>query len=189
MLPFLMVGFFMCSCENDIKKVNELQEKRLGVDQAKNIESFFSHAGQMRAKLTAPLMYRYQFDTPKIEFPRNLHVDFYDSTRNIESQLFAKYGRYFENSGLVFLRDSVVIFNIRKDTLWCNELYWDRDKEQFYTDKPVVMSQHDPAKPEQKIYAQGGMISDQNFKIISFKNVGKVYNGFESFIKVKDSTQ
>ena len=114
-----------------------------------------------------------------------MHVDFYDSTLQVESQLFAKYGRYLENSNKIFLRDSVIIFNIRKDTLWCNELYWDQDKEQFYTDKPVVMRQHDP---QQKIFAKDGMLSDQNFKNVTFKSVGKIYNGFESFINVKDSS-
>jgi len=185
LLPFVMVGLMIASCENDIKRVKELQEKKLGVDQGTKIESFLSHAGKMRAKLTAPLMLRYQFDSAKIEFPKTLHVDFYDSTLQVESQLFAKYGRYLENSNKIFLRDSVIIFNVRKDTLWCNELYWDQDKEQFYTDKPVVMRQHDP---QQKIFAKDGMLSDQNFKNVTFKSVGKIYNGFESFINVKDSS-
>ncbi len=185
----MLIAMMIAACENDIKKVKELQEKKLGVDKATKIESYLSHAGKMRAKLTAPIMLRYQFDTSKIEFPNSLHVDFFDSTLQVESQLFAKYGRYLENSNKIFLRDSVIVFNIRKDTLWCNELYWDQDKEQFYTDKPVVMSQHDPNKPIQKIYASEGMLSDQNFKNISFKKVGKIYNGFESFINVKDSGQ
>ena len=93
-----------------------------------------------------------------------------------------------ESSDKVYLRDSVIMFNVKKDTLWCEELYWDKENGLFYTDKPVIMSQHDPAKPQQKIYAQEGMTSDQNFKNIVFKKVGKIYNGFDSYIKVKDST-
>jgi hypothetical protein len=33
----------------------------------------------------------------------------------------------------------VVVINTKGDTLYCNELYWDRKRtgEEFYTDKPV----------------------------------------------------
>jgi hypothetical protein len=39
----------------------------------------------------------------------------------------------------VFLKDSVRITNRLGDTLYCEELYWDRSRlnKEFYTDKPV----------------------------------------------------
>lgn len=172
------------SCENDIKKVQDLGKRRTGVEEGKNIESVFSNGGNLKADLKAPLMLRYLLDTPRVEFPNSLHVDFYDSAAHVESQLFAKYGRYFENEGKFFLRDSVVVFNIKKDTLWCNELYWDQNKQQFYTDKPIRLSQHEP---RQLIYGQG-LTADQNFKWFTIIKPGKEFNEHESFINVPDSS-
>src|SRR5687768_5815908 len=71
---FLISCFFVCSCENDIAKVKDLSSKKIGIEEAKNIESLLSQEGKMKAKLTAPYMLRYQLDTPKVEFPKTLKV-------------------------------------------------------------------------------------------------------------------
>ena len=91
------------SCENDEEKINALFTKKLGVDEAVNIESFMSQGGHMRAKLTAPLMLRYQDTGSRIVLPKTLHVDVYDSTLSIESRLDAFYASYFENRNIINL--------------------------------------------------------------------------------------
>ncbi|MCU0322477.1 MAG: LPS export ABC transporter periplasmic protein LptC, partial [Chitinophagaceae bacterium] len=138
LLAAIIMGcFFVTSCENEIKTVQDLGKRTLGVEEAKNIESYMSQAGKMRAKLSAPLMLRYLLDTPKVEFTKTMHVDFFDDTLGVESQLNCKYGRYLENDNKVYLRDSVVVFNRTGDTLWTDELLWDQIKQEFYTDKFV----------------------------------------------------
>ena len=47
-------------------KVKALFQKKLGVDEAINIESYMSQGGKMRAKLTAPLMLRYQDTSARV---------------------------------------------------------------------------------------------------------------------------
>jgi len=185
-VPTLTLFFCMglVSCENDIQMVKSLSQHKLGIEEGKNIISLMSNGGKSTAKLTAPVMLRYQTDTSKIEFPKSLHVDFYDSLTTVESQLFAKFGRYLENDNKVFLRDSVLVFNRKKDTLWCNELYWDQAQSIFYTDKPVVISQQNP---RQKIYGQG-LKADQSFKWFTLNKIGRVNTGEQSFINVADST-
>lgn len=140
--------FFMCGCENDVNEVRELSRKKENIEEGKNISSYLSMDGKMRAHLTAPLMLRIQGDTGRrTEFPRSLHVDFYnDSTARIESQLSALYGNYLENQSKVFLRDSVVAFNVKGDTLFCKEMYWDQNLQKFYTNKEVTISQRYPKK-------------------------------------------
>ena len=147
------------ACENSDEEIQALSSKRVAVEEALQIESYLSQGGQMRARLTAPVMNRYQTDSPYIEFPRTLHVDFFeDSSLVVESQLDAKYGRYKEAEDKVFLRDSVRVFNLKKDTLKCQELWWDQEKELFYTDKPVEIHQPD------KIIFGNGLEADQSFK-------------------------
>lgn len=135
--------FFICACENDIGKVRELSQKKTSIEQGVDITSFLSQDALVKAKLTAPLMLRIEADTQRTEFPKTLHVDFYNDSTKIESQLFAKYGRYLENQRKVLLRDSVVVYNVKGDTMRTNELWWDQTKENFYTDKPVSIHKSD----------------------------------------------
>jgi LPS export ABC transporter protein LptC len=152
--------FFICSCENSMQEVRALGKKKIGQSIAENVESYMSQDAIVKARLTSPLMVRTEIDTAVVEFPKTLHVDFYDDSTNIESRLFAKYGRYLENKGQVFLRDSVVVFNVKGDTLITNELWWDRDKEIFYTNKYVLIKQ----PFNQQFVGKDGMQADQSFK-------------------------
>ena len=108
--------FFVCSCHNNYQEVQDLAKKKIPVDKATNVESYLSQDGIVKAKLVAPVMTMVRSDTPKTEFPKSLHVDFYDSVK-VQSKLFAKYGLYYNNKRLVFLRDSVIVFNVQGDTL------------------------------------------------------------------------
>lgn len=145
-----LVVFLLSACENDLREVSALSEKKTSVEEGYQIESYLSQSARMKAKLTAPLMKRYMTDSPYVEFPRSLHVDFFDDSLRIESKLDARYGKYKENEQKVFLKDSVVTFNTRGDTLWCRELWWDQQLQQFYTDKAVRIRQ-----PDKMIYGKG----------------------------------
>lgn len=132
---------FVLSCENDIKEVNRLLEKKSAREEALKIESYLSEAGKVKAKLTSPIMYRYN-DSAYMEFPRSLKVDFYDDSTKVESVLTALYAKYMQNERKVFLKDSVMVVNLNSgDTLKSKELWWDQNKEEFYTDKPAAAHQ------------------------------------------------
>ena len=62
MLSVAMVSVLVLSCENDIKMVKALGDHKVGVEEGKNIESIMTNGGKTTAKLTAPLMLRYQTD-------------------------------------------------------------------------------------------------------------------------------
>jgi LPS export ABC transporter protein LptC len=169
--------FFLLACENDMTEVRNLTKKVSGVEEGVQIESYYSQDGRMKAKLTAPYMKRLQTDTPYIEFPNSLHVDFYDSTLQVESKLSALYGKYRENENKVFLKDSVMVYNIKGDTLRCEELWWDRQQEKFYTDKAVRIYTRSP----KRIVYGIGMEAGQDF---SWRTIYKAAGQAE----VQDST-
>lgn len=172
--------FFICACENKMEDVDRLGKRQVGVEEGTGIESYLSNSGVLRARLNAPVFLRYQAQVPRVEFPKTLHVDFYDSLRRVESQLSAKWGEYKENESKVLLKDSVVVFNVKGDSLFTDELYWDQNRQLFYTDKPVVISQVAPQR--QKIYGIG-LTADQNFRWFIVKNLQP-----GSFTIVRDST-
>src|SRR5687768_3720710 len=107
----LLMGcfFVFTSCENDEHEVEGLFAKKTAVEVAKKVESYLSQSGKVKAKLTSPYMLRVQADSPYMEFPHNLHVDFYDDSTVIESTLDARYAKYVEFDRKVLLRDSVLV--------------------------------------------------------------------------------
>lgn len=137
--PLLSIVFclVLSSCENDEGVIKSLDSKASGIETAYKVESLLSQNGKLRAKLISPYMLRYAVDSSYLEFPRTLHVDFYDSLAKVESQVDALYGKYFENRSLVYLRDSVRVFNVKGDTLWTPDLWWDQNSKSFYTDKNI----------------------------------------------------
>ena len=152
--------FFVYSCENKQKDIDVWLKDKVMTEVALNIESYISNEGKMKAKLTAPVMYRVLADTQYIEFPKTMHVDFYDDSTKIETWLDCKYGKYFESLNKVYLRDSVVVINkLKGDTLKTDELWWDQNTELFYTDKPVFIHTKDKI-----FYGAHGMEAAQNFE-------------------------
>jgi LPS export ABC transporter protein LptC len=155
---------FVCSCENDQVEIDKWFKDKVMKEEATNIESFISSEGKMKAKLTAPLMYRVMADTQYVEFPKTMHVDFYNDSTKIETWLDCKYGKYFENYNKVYLRDSVVVITVKGDTLRCHDLWWDQNKQLFYTDS--IATYHSPGND---ITGGKGMEATQDLKTVKFK--------------------
>ena len=150
----------MGSCENSLQDLNQFTEKKVGIEEAKDVTIVYSLGDKTKAKLIAPYMLRHQEMAPYIEFTKTLHTDFFDDSLRIESKMNAHYGKYMEEESKVYLRDSVVVFNVKGDTLYCNELYWDRSKtgKEFYTDKPVRI------RTPSQIIDGDGLDAPQDFK-------------------------
>ena len=162
--------FLSCSCESEILRLSKWEDE----DEVYfTVYSFLADkysfwerlkilfGGKTKSILKAPLMLNVQDATPYIEFPNSIHADFYNENGQIESKLTARYGKYKQNQSNVFLRDSVKVINIEKgDTLYCDELYWDRNRvgTEFYTDKPVRI------RTKTQLINGRGMESSQDFK-------------------------
>ena len=163
---FITSCCFVCSCENDEKTINDLTKKVEMREEATHIESYLSQGGVLKEKLKAPLMYRVNGnDTIFTEFPKTLHVDFYNDSTKIETYLDSKYGKYYENYNKVYLRDSVVIITMKGDTLRSPDMWWDQNTKLFYTDKYAIY--HGIGR---NITGGTGMVATQDLKSITFNN-------------------
>jgi LPS export ABC transporter protein LptC len=165
-LTALLTGcFVLYGCENDLKDLADPNDKTAAMEEGHNIEFYLSQNAKVKGKLTAPLMYRYTVDSPYFEFPKTLHVDFYNDSMVKESQLDARYGKFREWENKVFLRDSVIVINVLKgDTLRCEELWWDQTAQKFYTDKPARYSQRDKLVN----YGKNGLEAKQDLSDLVF---------------------
>jgi LPS export ABC transporter protein LptC len=165
---------FFLSCSNDIQQVNAFFEQKTGVDEAIDMESYMSQGGKMKARLRSPLMLRYQDTLPRMEFPKTLHVDFFDSSLQVQSQVDARFARYLEALNRILLKDSVRVFNLQGDTLFCQELWWEQNAMEFHTDKPVRI--HRPGM----IINGVGLKAPQDFKTFT------IFQITNSVLRVRD---
>ena len=189
-LTALLAGcFVLYGCENDLNELSNAKDKRAALEEGHMIESFLSQNGKVKGKLTAPLMYRYQAssqaDSAYIEFPKSLHIDFYNDSMVKESQVDARYGKFREWENKVFLKDSVIVINVLKgDTLRCQELWWDQNQQKFYTDKPAQYSQKDKFVN----YGKNGLEAKQDLSnLVFYDNSGTLPVPKDSATSVTDT--
>ncbi len=174
----VIASIFLLACENSNKEIDDLTKKKLGIEEAVKVNINYTLGGKAKAILTAPLMLRVQDTMPYVEFPKKIHVDFYNDSTKIESILDAKYAKYIESQSKILLKDSVRFIGLKNgDTLYCDELYWDRNRPtyQFYTDKPVQI------RTKMQVINGTGFETSQDFKDKVVKNPTN------SFIKVPSS--
>ena len=174
----IITSLLLLACENSAKEIDEHSKKKLGVEEAVKVNINYTLGGKAKAVLQSPLMLRVQDTMPYVEFPKKIHVDFYNDSSKIESILDAKYGKYIESQSKVLLKDSVRFIGLKNgDTLYCDELYWDRSRPiyQFYTDKPVQI------RTKLQVINGTGFETSQDFKD------KHVINPTNSFIKVPSS--
>lgn len=167
----LLISVLFVSCENDASKVQLIGSKNPGVEEGINVDINYTLGGKAKAKLLSPLMLRVQDTVPYVEFPKTLHVDFYNEFTLVESRLDAHYGKYLESQSKILLRDSIRFIGLKNgDTLYCDELFWDRNRPvyQFYTNKPVQIR-----TKSQIIFGEEGFETNQDF---TEKLVKKVVN-------------
>lgn len=144
-VALLVSCFFITSCENNMNDVQSLGKYKAGIDVGKDVVITFSTNGKISAKLSAPILNQYLQDSGKmVEFPKSIHVDFYKDSFRLDSKLNADYAKYLQTEDKIYLKDNVVVYTLLGDTLWCKEMYWDQTLGKFYTDKEVVVKQHNP---------------------------------------------
>ena len=146
------------------------EQQEPGCGGSENADINYTLGGHAKAKLLSPLMLRIQDASPYVEFPKTLHVDF--SMKQVRS--IAGSTPAMENTSKpkakVFLKDSVVVINVLGDTLYCQELWWDRNRKgSGFTDKPVRI------RRKLQIIDGTGMEARQDFKEWVIRNVTHSY--------------
>lgn len=160
----VVVATILFSCSGKLKQAEELnldQTPRQIVDSMFAVQS---ENGQVKMRLEAPLMERYESDTASLEkFPEGFAIYVYNSEGLLETTIFsnkANHYTYRATRGEVWeVTGNVVIQNvIERQTMETDTLFWDRYAGQIYTDSYIRMYSPDG-------FMQGyGMRSDQNAK-------------------------
>ncbi|MBC8342798.1 MAG: LPS export ABC transporter periplasmic protein LptC [Bacteroidetes bacterium] len=164
---FLGIFIIFQACQKTSLEDVEIitKERDIPNETALNIEFIFSDSGIVKAKIESPLMELYRGEKPFTEMKNGLKATFYDADGNTNAFLTAKYGKRFSTEKLIELKDSVVVVNVKGDTLKTQELFWDERKDKVYSKRAVRV------KTDDEIIYSNGFESDPTFSYYKFYKI------------------
>ncbi|WP_084523776.1 LPS export ABC transporter periplasmic protein LptC [Adhaeribacter aquaticus] len=137
------------------------------IAQAKDVFTLYSDSAKLQIKLSAPL--QLQFENGNGTYPKGIDMVFYDRQGKITNTLKANYGEYEKQTDTYLVRGNVILANaVKQETMKTEELHWDRQKRQLYTDKFVSI------QTETEILTGTGLTASQDFsryKILQPKGI------------------
>lgn len=166
-------------------EVNSItQSESLKVETANEVEILYSDSAIVKVRILSDVMKRYYDKGGAIdEFPEGITVEFLDNNKNVKSWLEAEYAIRKEREKKFYVRENVVLYNNRNDKLETDELIWNEELEELYTNKPVKISQ--PSVGDTSFGF--GFKADQEFtrfeifrKFSGIKNVDKLTDDLKS---------
>lgn len=177
-IPVLFAFGILCSCENDVKEIESLsQKKNEPVSRGKNVELIYSEKSNVKINITAPLMEEYGLEDNKyMEMKEGIKVLFYDSLMNVSSTLTANYAINRMAEKIMEAKDNVVVVNDSGDVLHTEHLIWLQDSSKIYTDEFVKITTAD------EIIMGEGMEANQDFTKWKIHKIKGIIN-----IKEEDS--
>ncbi|HOX81419.1 MAG TPA: LPS export ABC transporter periplasmic protein LptC [Chryseolinea sp.] len=133
---FILLVFAACSPT----EVKEPLEYSGPLQEAENVEMFYTESDQIKVKMTAELLY--EFQNGDREFPKGVYMEFYNEFGRLESTLRANHAFYFKKDDQWRGRGDVQVKNIEKvEQLNTEELFWKPSKKDIFTEKFVTIRQ------------------------------------------------
>lgn len=141
---FISILFItVCGCSNSIEEVDALfTDRDLKIEQAKDVEILYSDSAQIKLKIKAPTLKRYVEKKNSIdEFPDGVLVEFYDNYGKIISWLESDYAIRKDEDKKIYVKQNVKLFNTNDDELSTDELIWNEETGEIFTNKYVRIAQ------------------------------------------------
>lgn len=109
---------------------------------AEDVEMIYSDSAKLQFIIQTPRLEKYKEEKNTLveEFPKGIHIDFYNSEGEISSTLSANYAERRSSEGTMLLRDSVILDN-GEDRLETIGVTWNEQKQTLKTAKWVQMIQ------------------------------------------------
>ena len=130
-----VVAVTLFACEGNYKNVQKLSLKdgapsSEGVD----INLFYTDSGRVVTNLMAPKLLDYSnLEFSYQEFPEGIEVHFFDNEQ--KSTVSSNYAIRYNETGIVDLRDQVVLTTADGNVLNAQQLYWDQNNKWVFTDQ------------------------------------------------------
>lgn len=160
-LVFTSAHFF--SCGSKLDEVKEIQEYTGPIREGKDLVIYRSDSAIVTLIMETPWIMN--FGNGDEEFPEGFLLKFYDKKGNPTSSLRADYCYYTKKDDLYKATGNVVIQDIEtNDRLDTEELFWNRKKEDVFTDKFVRIEK------DGELHVGDGLEAKQDFSFWKILN-------------------
>lgn len=154
------------ACENNLEEVDELtKEENYPLSSADEVEVLYSEVGEVKVKVIAKKLDRYQGEEPYMEMPEGVELLFFDSAMNVSSRLTANYAIHRIKENKMEAKDDVVVVNKKGEQLNTEHLIWDETERKIYSNEFVKITTPD------EILMGEGFESNEDFTKYKIKNI------------------
>lgn len=134
------------------------------INSAININLVQSDSAIVRSQIKAAKQLEYE--NGNLEFPEGIDIQFFDEEGNITTTMKANKGYYLREDNLYKGVGDVQVENMLKDqSLKAEEMFWNPNKKQIYTEKFVTV------RDGQTLFNGTGMEADESFTNYKLKNI------------------
>ncbi len=160
----LLIVSMAISCSGELQDPDKEKKYTGPLIENKEVTTLYSDSAKLLIKLKAPV--QQEFENGDGVFPKGLYVEFYEKPGQMTSTLKANYAKQDRNKDLYLAKGNVVVNNIQKqEKLETEELFWNKNKEEIYTDKFVKIT------TAEEVITGKGLRANQDFSRYSITKV------------------
>ncbi|MEX1132907.1 MAG: LPS export ABC transporter periplasmic protein LptC [Flavobacteriales bacterium] len=136
-IPALVAGMFV-SCVNDLDRVAAVEVPKASADRiTTDAEYLFTDSGLVRNRLRSGRIAEWSTEPKRTELSEGLELVFYNAAGEQSSVLTARRGVMVPDEKRMEVNEQVVFINAKGERLETEQLTWDQDSAQVYTDRAV----------------------------------------------------
>lgn len=167
-LPAVLTALLLSACENDINKVKAIAaaDATKPIQRTTGVIMTISDNAVVKAQLISPLLIEYATKKdPYRIMPNGVKVVLYNDSLKTDGNIIADTGYYYEDKSLVVFKKNVVATKRDGSTYKSEELVWDVNKKQYYSNQKVVIT-----KPNGDVMNATSFVSDDKLLHPVFQN-------------------
>jgi len=146
-IPLIMLSLaaMFLSCANDMEIVHKFIDAETEPDLlGENVELLYSDSARLQMRLITPLLKQFSSaQEQRREFPKGIHVWFYENTGELKAEITANWAKQDLEKDLWEARSDVVLTNAEGQKLETEQLFWDPKKGEVYSVKYTKITQKD----------------------------------------------
>lgn len=164
-----LLVFLFYACSSGLEESKKFEAYDGPIMEADTVEILYSDSAVVRVLVKASKQYDYE--NGDREFPNDIFIEFYETDGTLSSTLEANSAYFTEETGIYKAEGDVeVIGYIDPRKMNSEELYWDPNKEEIYTEKFVRIQSED------QISTGTGLVAKQDFSSYKILNPsGTIY--------------
>lgn len=162
----IFVAGFLFSCVNDLDTIQKVTfDEKAPEEVTTNLNVLYTDSGFAQVRIRATLAESFSKPEHITKLKDGLQVDFFSDDGKVVSSLTALYGEVNHKTGLMFVRDSVILRNFeKKQSLETEELFYNQIDSSIYTDRNVILRRNG------KVGTGSGIRTTQSFNYYKVTN-------------------